>query len=81
MRIIYKTAFYGGHLTIDRYDGNPVVAKWETLYGIKNDMVGPDVCMVEVYPPVDSLINEIDRRHLFVVDPEVLIKVGAWLRR
>jgi len=81
MRVIYQTRFDGKHFEVERCDGKPIVSQWDVLYRIKNEIVGEDACLIEIYPSIDNLINDINRRHLFVIDPDALIKLGAWLCR
>ena len=64
----YSTQVLGSHLIIRREDGGPVQCGWDTLQEIKNEMLGVDVCAVEVFPPQDELVDEANRRHLWVID-------------
>lgn len=52
------------HLTIDRLDGEDGIS-WDDLQRAKNEMLGPEVCCVEFYPPAGRVVNEINRRHLW----------------
>lgn len=75
----YATAFYGNHLWVERRDGRPVRCQWDVLWRIKNEMAGPDTTLVEVYPATVDLVNAVNRRHLFEVDPNELKRLGAWI--
>ncbi|MBK9497284.1 MAG: hypothetical protein IPO08_22750 [Xanthomonadales bacterium] len=55
----------GRHLIIRRCDGRPVRCGWDTLQKIKNEMLGPDVRAVEVFPEVSDVVNEVNWRHLW----------------
>lgn len=68
----YDTEFDGVHLKIRRRDRQPLTCGWDLLYAIKNLVVGPDVRMVEVFPPAAELVDEEHTRHLFVVPDGVL---------
>lgn len=69
---IYRAQSDGVHLTIERIDGKSIEADWDTIQKIKDEMLGESVYAVEIYPANDSIVNEINRRHLWVVDPEVI---------
>jgi hypothetical protein len=45
---------------------------WDVLQRIKNEHAGPDATMVEVYPAREDLINEVNWRHLWIVEPHEL---------
>ena len=60
----------GIHLIIERNDGQSIEADWDTIQLIKNDVLGEDVCAIEIYPASSNVVNEINRRHLWVVDPD-----------
>jgi hypothetical protein len=59
------------HLTIERHDGKAIVAKWDVLQQIKNEVAGEEAYAVEIFPAEDQVINEVNRRHLWVL-PEPL---------
>jgi len=73
----YDTEFDGVHLKIRARDRRPIECGWDLLYAIKNLVVGPDVRMVEVFPPSAELVNEENTRHLFVV-PEGVLPSGLF---
>lgn len=56
------------HLRISRYDGKPIRCTWDVLQKMKNDAVGKDVTMVEVFPSEDRLVNEVNMRHFWSVE-------------
>jgi hypothetical protein len=60
------------HLRIWRIDRKPIMCQWDVLQRIKNDMLGPEVQAVEVYPPVDELVNETNMRHLWEIPPDTI---------
>lgn len=55
------------HLKVWRHDGRPVVCRWDTLQAIKNEALGEDVCVVEVFPPEDCVMNEVNMRHFWAI--------------
>lgn len=63
------------HLKIQRRDGNEVVAHWDLLQEIKNDMVDPEAFAVEIFPEADRLVNEANIRHLWII-PREWVPVG-----
>jgi hypothetical protein len=54
-------------IRIVRLDGLEIKARWDVLQRIKNEALGPNVMAVEVYPPVDRLIDTTNMRHLWEV--------------
>ena len=64
----YVVTVQGRHMMVEREDGKPIRCGWDTLQEIKNAYLGADVCAVEIFPPADEVVNEINRRHFFVVD-------------
>lgn len=53
------------HFVIQRRDGGEVRATWSELQAIKNEIVGENVDMFEVYPRMDNEVNEVNKRHLW----------------
>jgi hypothetical protein len=72
MKAIYSVSFDGEHLIACRRDGRPMRVVWDVLQQIKDEHVGPDVTMVEVYPARRDLVNDVNWRHLWVVSPDEL---------
>lgn len=70
----------GVHLVIERIDKQPIRAKWDVLQQIKDDILGEDVCAIEIYPPIQDVVNEVNRRHLWAV-PEELVAAYNMARR
>ena len=68
----YAHQVLGGHLRVWRHDGQPVVCDWDTLQAIKNEALGEDVWVIEVFPAEDSVINEFNMRHFWIVDPDMI---------
>lgn len=60
------------HLIIERRDGKPITANWDVLQKIKNDCLGEDVLAIEFYPEETAVVNEINRRHLWEIDRDIL---------
>ncbi len=40
---------------------------WDELQEIKNDLWGPDACAIEIYPPSDRVVNNLNMRHLWLL--------------
>lgn len=53
------------HLRIFRHDRKAIRCTWDILQRIKNDAVGESVAMVEVFPPTDQVVNEVNYRHMY----------------
>ena len=57
-------------LSIKRNDRQPI-HDWRDLQSIKNQIVGPDVEAVELYPAADRTVDQANQYHLWVaLDPE-----------
>lgn len=54
------------HLWIRRHDGE-MVRSWSDMQRIKNELVGPERVAVEVFPPVDELVDQANLAHLWVL--------------
>lgn len=63
------------HLKIQRRDGGEVVAHWDLLQAIKNEMAGPEAFAVEFFPPESRLVDEVNIRHLWII-PREWVPVG-----
>lgn len=64
-----RAQLMGNHLTVEKFDGTDGVT-WDELQAVKNEMLGPEAACVEVYPPESELVNDVNRRHLWVIDWE-----------
>lgn len=60
------------HLAIERFDGEPICCGWDELQAIKNEFLGEDCLAIEIFPPTDTLVNEVNRRHLWAFPQGVL---------
>jgi len=67
-------------LSIRRIDGREIVERWDELQRIKNDVAGSKSLAVEVFPPVDDLVNVANMRHLFIV-PDGAALPCVWRKR
>lgn len=75
----YSTSWSGdNHLRICRIDGEPVSCSWDVLQAIKDEVLGPEACAVEMFPPADEIVDEANIRHLWIVDVN---SVPSLLRR
>lgn len=63
----YHAQLVGNHLTVERLDGAPIVAEWDVLQAIKNEMCGEEIIAIEIFPAESQKVNEINRRHLWIV--------------
>ena len=54
-------------LSIRRLDSQPI-HNWKDFQEIKNQIYGPDVTMIEYYPPESQLLDTDNIYHLFVTD-------------
>lgn len=53
------------HLNIRRIDGRPIFRDWRHFQRIKNELVGPEVEAVELYPAESRLSDTSNKYHLF----------------
>ena len=60
------------HLKVKRRDGKDGIS-WDTLQQIKNDVLGGDICAVEIYPPENEVVNEVNMKNLVNCDAVVNI--------
>ncbi len=51
-------------LTVRRQSGGDRIG-WDVLQEIKNDLLGPEVEAVEVYPAAEDVVDEANLRHLW----------------
>lgn len=56
------------HIRIERIDRQPIRCGWDVIQAIKDEVLGKETTAIEVYPASGSVVNEINSRHLFVVD-------------
>lgn len=70
----YVVQFDGIHLKIRRKDGKSIRTTWDVIQNIKNEICGKDVTVIEVYPATDSVVNEANVRHFFVIQEGVIPK-------
>jgi hypothetical protein len=62
------------HLSICRIDRGPC-HDWRDFQRIKNELVGPEVQAVEIYPPESALVDTANQYHLWCIDMP-----GRWLQ-
>ena len=58
------------HIRVRRRDGRPNVP-WYVLQLIKNEVAGEYATAIEVFPPHDEVVDEVNMRHLWVVPENV----------
>jgi len=63
------------HLWVEKRNGKDGIG-WDILQHIKNELLGTDIICVEVYPEAVNVVNEINRRHLWEIEPDMLSCVG-----
>ena len=66
---LYRVTVQGDHMFVEREDGGPIRCGWDTLQAIKNEYLGVDACAVEVFPPESEVMNDVNRRHFYLVSP------------
>ncbi len=54
------------HLYVEKRSGRDGIS-WDVLQRIKNELVGEDVAMAEVYPAQNNVVDECNRRHLWAI--------------
>lgn len=64
-------------MTVDQPDG--VSLGWEALQELKNKVLGVSELAIEVYPPACDVVNEINRRWLWVVPADFVPKIPTLL--
>lgn len=64
------------HLYIRRSDGS-LIRPWKDFQRIKNDLCGPSFTAIEVYPPEDELVDDIDMWHLWCLPAGV--RMPFWI--
>jgi hypothetical protein len=70
-----RQSYYRGdelipHLRVWRRDGKDGIT-WDQLQAVKNEALGPEVRCIEIYPPDDEVVDELNMRHLFVLPIDV----------
>lgn len=55
-------------LSIHRRDGQPE-RDWPALHRIKNELAGPDITAIEIYPPADEVVDFANAYHLWCCPP------------
>ncbi len=63
------------HLSVRRAD-RKAVRDWRDLQRIKNDIAGPDVEAVELFPAEDRLVDTANQYHLWCMPPGVRLPLG-----
>ncbi len=56
------------HLSIKRHDRKPVT-DWRDKQRLKNEILGPEIEAVEVYPAESRLVDSSNQYHLFALPP------------
>ena len=67
------------HMKIQRIDGQAGIT-WDAMQQLKDEYLGPDVLAVELYPPAQCVVNDVNMRHLWEIPADVL-PVGLQQRR
>jgi len=63
-------------LNIRRRDGNVIFRDWREFQDIKNQLVGPEVEAIELYPAESRLVDTSNKYHLWCLPPGQRIPVG-----
>lgn len=80
-QVMIKTIVAGplqeiAHFYITRVDGSKL-KPWLDYQRIKNELAGPTFTALEVYPPEDELVDDIDMWHMWVLAP--LCRMPFWI--
>ena len=72
---VLESVYFSGvgnvtHLKVSRVDGEGGIS-WEELQEIKNLVLGEYVVAVEVYPAQSDVVDELNMRHLWVLNSGV----------
>ncbi len=59
------------HLKVQRTDGGDGIT-WDELQQLKDERLGTDATAVEFYPPAQSVVDELNMRHLWEVPQDLL---------
>jgi hypothetical protein len=62
------------HMKVQRADEKSGIS-WDDLQRLKDEYMGADVLAVELYPPTNQVVNELNMRHLWEV-PEHVLPIG-----
>jgi hypothetical protein len=65
---------FARHMKVQRTDGKPGIS-WDELQRLKDEYLGPDILAVELYPPTNQVVNDLNMRHLWEV-PEHVLPIG-----
>jgi hypothetical protein len=65
------------HLAVSRHDGRDGIG-WDALQAVKDEALGPEVTCVELYPPADQVVDETNRRHLWVLPGAEALAGALW---
>lgn len=60
------------HLWINRHD-RTMPSSWSDLQAIKNRYAGADRVAVQVFPPVDEIVDQAPMAHLWVYPPDTVL--------
>lgn len=64
------------HLRVQRMSRGDGIG-WDVLQRIKDEMLGPDVLAIEVYPPADAVVNAANIRHLWEVPADLAARIPS----
>lgn len=67
-RVTVVEGLQGRRMIVEHPDGGEVRCSWDVLQALKDAYLGPEVCAVEVFPPADEVVDEVNRRHFYEVD-------------
>jgi hypothetical protein len=68
---VTTTAAGARHLRVWKLGGGSGIG-WDVLQQIKNELLGPEVTCVELYPAQPNVVDELNLRHLWEVDDAAL---------
>ena len=65
------------HLKVRRLDDRDGIT-WNELQAVKNEVAGPTATAIEVFPPANRVVNDVNMRHLWVVPSGFPIPDLSW---
>lgn len=75
----YQLGGYGfyAHIKVWRDDGEDGIT-WDELQAVKDEAIGPQRRCIEMYPPHDQVVNDVNYRHLWEIPHDILPSRFLW---
>lgn len=76
--VLWRPLPNGVHLSVSSLSGDR--PSWHEMQRIKNELLGADATAVEIYPPLEQVVDDADAFHLWSVElpPSYTIFEGAF---